>query len=48
MSRTAKLMLTEAEAPFLGMEACAKKHEVQDTKVERRLLDKNLRLVQRV
>ena len=29
------------------MEACAKKQEVQDTKVERRLLGKNLRVVRR-
>ena len=31
-----------------GMEACTEKQEVQDTKVERRLLGKNLRFVQRV
>ena len=30
------------------MEACAKKQEVQDAKMERSLLGKNLRLVQRV
>ena len=33
---------------FFGIVACTKKQEVQDTKVERRLLGKNLRLVQRV
>ena len=32
----------------LGMEACAKKQEVQNTKVVKRLLGKNLRFVQRV
>ena len=31
-----------------GMEACTKKQKIQDTKVERRLLGKNLRLVQRI
>ena len=33
---------------FIGMETCTKKQEVQDTKVERRFLGKNLRLVQRI
>ena len=33
---------------FFGMEACTKKQELQDTKLERRLLGKNLRFVQRV
>ena len=32
----------------LGMEACTKKQEVQNTKVERRLLGKNFRFVQRL
>ena len=31
-----------------GMEACTKKQQIQDTKVEVRLLGKNLRLVQRI
>ena len=33
---------------LFGMKACTKKQEVQDTKVERRLLGKNLRLVSRI
>ena len=33
---------------LFGMEACTKKREVQSTKVGRRLLGKNLRLVQRI
>ena len=33
---------------FLGIEACTKKQEVQNTKVSRRLLGKNFLLVQRV
>ena len=33
---------------FFGMEACAKKQEVHNTKVERKLLGKNLRFVQRI
>ena len=32
----------------VGMEACTRKQKVQGTKVERRLLGKNLHLVQRV
>ena len=33
---------------LLGMEACTKKQDVQDTKLERRLLGKDLFLFQRV
>ena len=33
---------------WVGMEACTKKQEVQDTKVGRRLLGRNFRLVQRI
>ena len=32
----------------VGMEACAQKQKVQNTKVVRRLLGKNLRLVRRI
>ena len=46
--RTTQEVLSEAEAPF-GMVSCTKKQEVQNTKeVVRKLLGKNLRLVQRI